>query len=53
MKGSNRGRAERDSGLGHDEQRTGELRLVSHTVREETTQDFSRVFQREGEGVEE
>jgi hypothetical protein len=28
----------RDSGLGHDDRRTGELRLVSPTVREETTQ---------------
>jgi hypothetical protein len=53
MKGRNRGGAERDSGLGHDEQRTGELQFVSHTVREETTQDFSLVFQREGDGVEE
>jgi hypothetical protein len=34
----------RDSGLGHDEQWTGKLHLVSHTVREEMTQGFSLVF---------
>jgi hypothetical protein len=42
----------RDSGLGHDEQQMGKLQLVSHMVREEMTQGFSLVFQREGEGVE-
>jgi hypothetical protein len=35
---------ERDSGHGHDEQLMGKLRLVSHTVREETMQGFSLVF---------